>query len=177
VGKKEHSPADMRRTKIASRELSSGAVEASLRQISRDFGFPRRISRRLLHDKPFCSGVEPDAEHVGPQAIPGSPSMDRSTNARALAGRTTKDDIALSALKSADVVMQGDAGIVVRDEPLALRLDLDELDGSESASGVESERMAADVAEEVKDFHPTFTGRPCALARATNSSRASTVAK
>jgi hypothetical protein len=153
VGKNEHSPADMRRTKVASRELSSGTVEASSRQIARDFGFPLRVSRRLLHDKPFCSGVEPDAEHVGPQGIPGSPSMDRSTNARALAGRTTDDEIAPNALKSPHVVMHRDAGKVATEQPAPSRLDLDKLDGAEAANGVEAEGVPADVAEEVEDIH------------------------
>jgi hypothetical protein len=142
VGKKEHSPADMRRTKVRSRKLRSGDVEAHSRQIVRDFGFPFRVSRRLFHDKPFCAGVEPDAEHVGPQAIPGSPSMDCSTNARALAGRAPDDEIARNAFKSP-----------LGKELSAPPVDFDKLDGSEAARCFEAERMAADVAEKVKHTH------------------------
>jgi hypothetical protein len=66
VGKNEHSPAYMRRTKIASRELNSGAVVASSLQIARDFGFPSRVAGRLLHDKPLRSQLDPDTQHLGP---------------------------------------------------------------------------------------------------------------
>lgn len=63
VGKNEHSPPDMRRTKIASRKFNSGAVVASCRQIVTDFGLPRLVSRGLLHDKPFSVQLEPDSQH------------------------------------------------------------------------------------------------------------------
>ncbi len=159
VGKNEHSPADMWRTKIASREFNSGTVVASFRQRSRDFGFPSRISRGLLHDKPFCAGVEPDAEHVGPQGVSCSPSRDGSTNARMLAGRTTNDDIALSPSKSSHVVMQWDVREAMGEQSLPAGFDLDELDGAESASLVEADRVASDVAEKVEDIHVSFTLR------------------
>jgi hypothetical protein len=83
----------MRRTKIASRELSSGAVEASSRQVRHARGFPFRISRRLLHDKPFCAGVDANAQHFGPQAFAGSVSRDGGSNTGSLAWRAAKNDI------------------------------------------------------------------------------------
>lgn len=153
VGKYEHSPADMRRTKIASRELNSGAVEESARQISRDLGFPRTVARGLLHDTPFCAGVEPDAEHVGPQTFTGSFSSDGRSNARVLAGRTTDDDMGRSAFKSSDVVMQRHTREPVCKKPPALLIDFDELDCSEAACLVQADSVAADVAEKVEDIH------------------------
>jgi hypothetical protein len=79
--------------------------------------------------------------------------MDRSTNARVLAGRTTDDDIAWSAVKSPHVVMQWDAGKLVGEQSSPMLVDLDELHGSEPAGGVEADGMTADVAEEVEDIH------------------------
>lgn len=154
MGKKEHSPADMRRTKLRSRKFRSGDVEAHSRQIDRDFGFPFRVSRWLLHDKPFCSGVDPDAKHVGPQGVSVPPSMDRSANARALAGRTTDDDIArIVWSKSSHVIMQRDAREAVREQSSSPFVDLDELDCSEIARGVQAKGVAADVTKEVDDIH------------------------
>jgi hypothetical protein len=153
VGKNEHSPADMRRTKVASREFSSGTVEASERQIARDFGFPFRVSRWLLHDKPFCAGVEPNAKHVGPQSSSVPSSMDRSADASALAWGAADDDIACNARESSNIVMQRDSGKVVREKPSPAWLDLDKLDGSVSACGVEAECVSADVAEKIEHIH------------------------
>jgi len=154
VGKKEHSPADMRRTKLRSRIFKSGDVEAHSRQIARDFGFPLRVAGRLLHDKPFCSGVDPDAEHVGPQGVSVSPSMDCSTNARALAGRTTDDEIASMVwTKCSHVIVHRDAREMVSEQASAPFVDFDELDCSEVACDCEAERVAADVAEKVDDIH------------------------
>jgi hypothetical protein len=144
----------MRRTKLRSRIFKSGDVEAHSRQIARDFGFPFRVAGRLLHDKPFCSGVDPDAEHVGPQGVAVSPSMDCSTNARALAGRTTNDEIASMAwMKCSHVIVHRDAGELVGNKASPPFVELDELGSSETARGFEAKSVSADAAKEIDDIH------------------------
>jgi hypothetical protein len=148
----------MRRTKLRSRIFKSGDVEAHSRQIARDFGFPFRVAGRLLHDKPFCSGVEPDAEHVGPQGVSVSPSMDCSTNACALAGRTTDDEIArMVRSKCSHVIVHRDAGELVGNKAPPLFVKLDELDGSEAARGFEAKGVSANAAKDVEDIHWNHT--------------------
>jgi len=143
----------MRRTKIASRKFRSGAVEASLRQISRDLGFPFRVAGGLLHDKPFCAGVEPDAEHFRPQTLPGSLAVNSGSDACALAGRAANDDVRRTAGKGSDIVVDGHAGKMVLEQPSPPWLDLNELHGSEVARGVKAEGVSADVAEKVEGIH------------------------
>ncbi len=153
VGKNEHSPADMRRTKVASRELSSGTVEASARQTSRDLGLPSRIARGLLHDKPFCAGVEADPQHFGPQAVPGSRPVHGCGNAGGLAWRTANNDICPPAGVGPHVIMDGDSWEMMGEQSAPAWLNLDELHNSEAAGGFEADGVAADVAEKVEDIH------------------------
>ncbi len=137
----------MWRTKIASRELNSGTVEASLRQRSRDFGFPFRIARGLLHDKPFCAGVDADPQHFGPQRFSGARSVHGGGNAGTLAWRTANNDICAPAGEGAHVIVDWGAGEMVGEQSLPAGLDLDELDNPEAARGAEAESVPADVAE------------------------------
>lgn len=153
VGKNEHAPADMRRTKIASRELNSGAVEASSRQTARDFGFPFRVARGLLHDKPFCAGVDADTQHLGPEAFAGPLAVDGGGDAGGLAGRASDDDVSGHAGEGPHVVMDGDAGEMMGDETAPAGLDLTEADDAEAAGGAEAEGMTSDVAEKIEDIH------------------------
>jgi hypothetical protein len=143
----------MRRTKIASRELNSGAVVARSRQTCRDFGFPFRIARGLLHDKPFCAGVDPDSQHFGPQAFPCSFAVDSGGNARLLAGRSADDEMCADAGEGSHVAVDWNAGEMVGDEALSSRLNLDKLHDIEPAGGSEAEGVTADVAEKVEDIH------------------------
>jgi hypothetical protein len=68
-------------------------VAASCGKIINDFGFPARISRGLLHDKPFCVGFEPDPKHFKPQGSSGSLAVDGGGNAGFLTGRPSNNDV------------------------------------------------------------------------------------
>lgn len=143
----------MRRTKIASRELNSGAVEARSRQTFRDFGFPFRISRGLLHDKPFDAGVDPDAQHFRPQAFSCSISMDCRSDAGPLTGRSADNNVCADASKGADIVVDGDSGKVVSKKPPSSWIDLDELDGSKISGSMKAERVSTNVAKQIEHIH------------------------
>jgi hypothetical protein len=148
----------MRRTKIASRELSSGAVVASSRQTVRDFGFPFRVAGGLLHDKPFCAGVDPDAQHFWPQAFSASLAMDSGCDAGALAWRAANNDICSPAGEGTHVTVDGNAWEVMGEQPLAYWVDLDELHDIKTASGSKADGVPADVAKKVDDIHSVRVG-------------------
>jgi hypothetical protein len=93
AGNQEHSPAKIRRTNVASAELKSGDVAASLGKVTSDFGFPRRVSRGLLHDKPIGAAALSDSEHVWPKAFTGSFAVDCGGDACSLAGWAADDDV------------------------------------------------------------------------------------
>lgn len=161
VGKNEHSPADMRRTKVASRKLNSGCVEASSRQIARDFGFPFLVAGRLLHDKPFDIHVDADPQHVRPEGFAGSLPVDSGSDACTLARRAADDEIGSAVrFERLHVVVYWDTRELMRDESTPAWLDLAELHGSEVACIGEPEGVSAKATEEIDDIHrpPSFVG-------------------
>lgn len=143
----------MRRTKIASRKFRSGCVVASSRQTVRDFGFPLRVARGLLHDNPLWANVEAEAQHLGPEACAGSLAMDSGSDACSLAGWSSNDNIGGNTFKRSNVAVDSDAGEQMGKETLPAGLDLDELHGAEIARGVEAKGVTADIAEKVEDIH------------------------
>lgn len=86
VGKGEQAPADMRRTKIESRQVKSGAVPASAVQTCPHRFFPSRMAGRLLHHDPFRIELTSESEHVGPQGFATALAVNGTPHAGFLAG-------------------------------------------------------------------------------------------
>jgi hypothetical protein len=107
---------------------------------------PIRVARGLLHDNPFCAGLEPDPEHVGPEAGAGAIAMDGRGDAGFLAGRSSENNVCMRRRKRADVVMDRDSG-----EALARRARRQGLlrrsDGLEAADALQADGVAADAGE------------------------------
>jgi len=82
-------------------------MEANAGKIVTDLGFPRRISRGLFHDKPFCCHVDPDAEHFGPERVSGALSCDSGSDACLLAWGSANNDVGWYPFESPDVVIYG----------------------------------------------------------------------
>jgi hypothetical protein len=156
VGKNEHSPSDMRRTKVRSREASSACVVARSRQIARDLGFPRRISWGLLNDDPFGVGLDRDSEHVAPEAFACPVAVDGSGDTGALAGWSSDHELGRprAAAKGSDVIVDRHLREMIGQHATPPLIPLDELDGLEAGSA-EAQRMAADAGEKVQGSHRT----------------------
>jgi hypothetical protein len=80
-------------------------VPTVLAKIASDLGFPRRISGRLLHDNPFCSGVDPDLQHGGPKAFAGSVAVNSGSHGGSLAWWASDNNIGGFCVKGSDIVI------------------------------------------------------------------------
>jgi hypothetical protein len=94
-----------------SAELKSGHVEASTGKISRDFGFPRRVARRLLHDKPFDTGTEPGNEHVGPQRYAAPIAVYGCCDAGLLTRRPAEADVGSNGRQGSNIFINLGSGV------------------------------------------------------------------
>jgi hypothetical protein len=154
AGNQEHSPAKIRRTNVASAELKSGDVAASAGKTESDLAFPRRQSRRLLHDKPFCSGHEPNVKHVGPEALTRSIAVDGGCHACILAGRPSDNDIDKidPESKVSNVVMNIYPRESLFDQRAARWLNLAKRNRFDSGPS-ESNRVTTEAGEQVERLH------------------------
>jgi hypothetical protein len=148
VGKNEHSPPDMSRTKIRSRKLKSGAVEPSAAQTIPHLGFPSRVAGGLLHDNPFRRQFNGDSEHGWPECLVIALAVDRGGNARFLARWATDDEVRATAsrVQGSDVFMNGHPREFQLQQCAALRIDFAKTNGWNSCGG-EPQRVAADIRE------------------------------
>src|SRR3990172_7742682 len=152
AGNQEHSPANIRRTNVTSAEFKSGDMAASVGKIATDFGFPCRVSGRLLHDKPFCAHVDPNAEHVGPEAFAVPVSVNSGSDTCPLAGRPADDDIRRDSEERVNVVMNWGLQEAF-DEPCAAPgIALTERDRFNTRPA-KADSVAADAREQIKRSH------------------------
>lgn len=151
AGNQEHSPANIRRTNIVSAELKSGDIEAIAGKIVTDFGFPRRVSRGLLHDNEMGLCGEDDAQHVGPEGCTCPLTADRCGDARGLAGRSADADGWAPALwnESSDVIMDRNSWKILAENAAAKRVNLTKL-VSLYPGALETESVAADAGEKIE---------------------------
>lgn len=126
---------------------------ASAGKIVTDFGFPRRIAGRLLHDKPFCAQEVPNSEHVPEKRFTRSNAMNSCRFRRSLTWRSADGDVAGGTIEQgSDVVMQRYSGEAPADLGLAPRIDLAE-ESRLDPGALEPDRVAADAGKEVERFH------------------------
>jgi hypothetical protein len=120
-------------------------MAASCGKIIRDFGFPRRISRGLLHDKPFCAGFDPNPEHIGPETSPGSLAVDGGCNTSFLTGRSADDDIgSFTRIIPSDVSKDWYSKSEIPNALTAPRVDFAERNRL-NAGALEADRVTADA--------------------------------
>ena len=99
------------------------------------FGFPLRVSRGLLHDKPVCSHVEPDAVHFRPEAFTGALSVNSGSDACPLARRPADNNLRAAEAppsERSDVVMDRNSGELLRQDGPAPFVDLAQSDRADA---------------------------------------------
>jgi hypothetical protein len=160
VGKNEHSPSNMRRTKVASRKLSSGCMEAICAQIVTDLGFPLLVAGGLLHDNPLRRHFLGDTSHLGPKGSSIAIPVNGCSDACTLAGRPSDEEFGTArySTEGAHIVVDGHSWEARFEETAPLLVDLNELHCAHP-DDPETERMGANVAEEAADIHARLIER------------------
>jgi hypothetical protein len=158
AGNQVHPPSDIRCTKVRSGEAKSTDVITRPGKIVSDLGFPARISRRLLHDNPFCSGVEPSPEHVGPEGFASPVSMDSRRNAGVLARGSSETDVGRGRWDGLDIFMDRYSREVVEQDLPTPRVDFAQR-GYSMPSPLKAQGVTTYTREQVKDSQ-TVTTRP-----------------
>jgi hypothetical protein len=128
-------------------------VVANVAKIVSDFSFPRRISRRLLHDNPLWVNETADAQHIGPEACACPPSVDGCGNTGLLARRASDDDIGLdSSIHELDVIFYLDPRKPELKDLATNRVDLAETH-SVDAGALKANRVTTDAGKKIDRFH------------------------
>jgi hypothetical protein len=129
-------------------------VEAICAQIVTHFGFPCRVSGRLLHDNPFWRQLSGDTSHLGPKGSAIAFPVDGGANTGTLAWRPSNEETGATwnGAECTHVVVRRHARELALDEPASLLIKLNELDCVHTGQ-VQAERVAADATKEVEDAH------------------------
>jgi hypothetical protein len=146
VGHNEHSSSHVWSAHGTRRYNRPLRVIPDFGQVSENRSHPS-IKQRcdVFHDDVSGSYEANEAREGRPQTGSFSPNSSASTSmADVLAWETTADDVARDPLKGCDVSMDRDCWPVPPEDGLAVRIVLDELDGSHSGS-LESETESANT--------------------------------